>query len=83
MPDPTLSEDIADQLLEPTTDAAVQGAMSRLGSLADTGIGGMTLEAMIRQMLKPMLKDWLDENLPSLVERLVEREISRISRGVK
>jgi cell pole-organizing protein PopZ len=83
MPDPTLSDDIADQLLEPTTDAAVQGAMSRLGSLADTGIGGMTLEAMIRQMLKPMLKDWLDENLPSLVERLVEREIARISRGVK
>jgi cell pole-organizing protein PopZ len=83
MPDPTLSNDIADQLLEPATDAAVMGAMSRLGSLADTGIGSMTIEAMIRQMLKPMLKDWLDENLPSMVERLVEREISRISRGVK
>jgi cell pole-organizing protein PopZ len=83
MPDPTLSDDIAEQLLEPATDAAVQGAMARLGSMADTGIGGMTLEGMIRQMLKPMLKDWLDENLPALVERLVEREISRISRGVK
>lgn len=83
MPDPTLSNDIAEQLLAPTTDAAVQGAMSRLGALSDTGIGNLTVEAMIRQMLKPMLKDWLDENLPSLVERLVEREISRISRGVK
>jgi cell pole-organizing protein PopZ len=83
MPDPRLSDDIADQLLEPTVEAAVQGAMARLGSLADAGIGGMTLEAMIRQMLRPMLKDWLDENLPSLVERLVEREISRVSRGVK
>jgi hypothetical protein len=83
MPDPALSDDIAEQLLAPTTDAAVQGAMARLGALGDTGIGSMTLEAVIRQMLKPMLKDWLDENLPSLVERLVEREISRISRGVK
>ena len=83
MPDPRLSSDMAEQLLAPTTDAAVQGAMSRLGSLAGTGIGGMTVEAMIRDMLRPMLKDWLDENLPALVERVVEKEISRISRGVK
>ena len=83
MPDPTLSADMAEQLLAPASEAAVQGAMARLGSLANTGIGSMTVEAMIRDMLRPMLKDWLDENLPALVERMVEKEISRISRGVK
>ncbi len=83
MPDPTLSDDMADQLLAPATDAAVQNAMSRLGALGESGIGGMTVEAMIRQLVRPMLKDWLDENLPAMVERVVEREIARISRGVK
>ena len=83
LPDPTLSSDMAEQLLAPATDAAVQGAMSRLGAMANMGIGGMTVEAMIREMLRPMLKDWLDENLPALVERMVEKEIARISRGVK
>ena len=83
MPDPLLSSDMADQLLAPATDAAVQGAMNRLGAMAHTGVGGMTIEAMIREMLRPMLKDWLDENLPALVERTVEKEIARISRGVK
>lgn len=84
MPDPTLSDDMAEQLLAPAAEAAAQGAMARLGALASNGgIGGMTVEAMIRDMLKPMLKDWLDENLPSLVERMVEKEIARISRGVK
>ena len=83
MPDPTLSADMAEQLLAPASEAAVQGAMARLGSLANTGIGSMTVEAMIRDMLRPMLKDWLDENLPALVERMVEKEIARISRGVK
>ena len=83
MPDPTLSSDMAEQLLAPATDAAVHGAMARLGALSNTGIGGMTVEGMIRDMLRPMLKDWLDENLPSLVERMVEKEIARVSRGVK
>jgi cell pole-organizing protein PopZ len=83
MPDPTLSSDMAEQLLAPATDMAVQGAMSRLGAMAGGGIGGMTVENMIRDMLRPMLKDWLDENLPALVERMVEKEIARISRGVK
>jgi hypothetical protein len=83
MPDPTLSDDMAEQLLAPATDAAVQGAMSRLTSMSNGGLGGMTVESMIREMLKPMLKDWLDENLPALVESLVEKEIGRISRGVK
>jgi len=83
MPDANLSRDMAEELLEPTTDAAVQGAMSRLSAMQHAGIGGMTVEAMIRDMLRPMLKDWLDENLPSLVERVVDKEIARISRGVK
>ncbi len=83
MPDPTLSSDMAEQLLAPAAEAAARGAMARLGELGNTGIGGMTVEAMIRDMLRPMLKDWLDENLPALVESMVEKEISRISRGVK
>jgi len=83
MPDPTLSSDMAEQLLAPATDAAVHGAMARLGALSNNGIGGMTVETMIRDMLRPMLKDWLDENLPSLVERMVEKEIARVSRGLK
>ncbi len=83
MPDPTLSSDMAEELLAPATDAAVQGAMSRLSMMSGGGIGGMTVESMIRDMLRPMLKDWLDENLPSLVESMVEKEIARISRGVK
>ena len=83
MPDLTLSSDMAEELLAPATDAAVQGAMSRLSMMAGTGIGGMTVESMIRDMLRPMLKEWLDENLPSLVESMVEKEIVRISRGVK
>ena len=74
---------MAEQLLAPATDAAVHGAMARLSAMNDMGMGGLTVEAMIRQMLKPMLKDWLDENLPTMVESMVEKEISRISRGVK
>lgn len=80
MPDPDLSSDMAEELLDSTTEAAVGHAFARLGSLA-MGDKGITIEAMIRQMLKPMLKEWLDENLPAIVERMVEREIERVSRG--
>jgi cell pole-organizing protein PopZ len=82
MPDPALSSDIAEQLLEPTTKSAVKHAFSRLSGLS-TVASGVTLEDMMRDMLRPMLKEWLDENLPSIVERMVEKEIARISRGVE
>jgi len=80
LPDPTLTSDIADELLEPATKAAVRSSIGKLNAL---GIGnpGLTLEAMMRDLLRPMLKEWLDENLPSVVERMVEKEIARISRG--
>lgn len=80
LPDPTLSSDMADQLLGPATQAAVRSSITKLNGL---GIGnpGATIESLMRDMLRPMLKEWLDENLPSVVERMVEREISRISRG--
>ena len=81
MPDPTLSRDIAAQLIEPATDAAVRHAFSRLGGFA-IGNQSTTVEGMIRDILRPMLKDWLDENLPAVVERMVEKEIGRISRGI-
>lgn len=80
LPDPTLTSDLADQLLEPATQAAVRNSITRLSSLG-LGNGGATLESLTRDILRPMLKEWLDENLPSVVERMVEKEISRISRG--
>lgn len=80
MPDANLSSDIADELLQPATEAAVKSAFSKLGMMS-IGADGLTIEAMLREMLKPMLKEWLDENLPATVERLVEKEIERLSRG--
>jgi uncharacterized protein len=80
LPDPTLSSDMAEQLLGPATQAAVRSSITKLNGLG-LGNAGATIESLMRDMLRPMLKEWLDENLPSVVERMVEREISRISRG--
>src|SRR5690606_4120920 len=80
LPDPTLSSDMADQLLEPATQAAVRSSITRLNGLG-LGNSGATIESLMRDMLRPMLKEWLDENLPSVVERMVEKEIARVSRG--
>jgi cell pole-organizing protein PopZ len=80
MPDATLSADLAEQLLEPATQAAVRGSITRLQGMS-LGNAGATIESLVRDMLRPMLKEWLDENLPSVVERMVEKEIARISRG--
>ena len=80
MPDPTLSSDLANQLLEPATQAAVRSSMTKLNNLG-LGNAGATIESLMRDMLRPMLKEWLDENLPSVVERMVEKEIARVARG--
>ncbi|WP_246132802.1 PopZ family protein [Devosia ginsengisoli] len=80
LPDPTLSSDMADQLLGPATQAAVRSSITKLNGLG-LGNAGATIESLMRDMLRPMLKEWLDENLPAVVERMVEREITRISRG--
>jgi len=80
MPDPNLSSDMAEQLLDSATQSAVKSTFSRLNGLSMVN-SGVTLEDMMREMLRPMLKEWLDENLPSVVERMVEKEIARISRG--
>lgn len=80
MPDPALSSDMAEQLLQPATQAAVKHTLSRLNGLSMVG-SNVTLEDMMRDLLRPMLKEWLDENLPGVVERMVEKEIARISRG--
>ena len=80
MPDPTLSSDMADQLLEPATQAAVRSSITKLNGLG-LGNAGATIESLMRDMLRPMLKEWLDENLPAVVERMVEKEIARVSRG--
>jgi len=83
MPDPMLSTDMAEELLAPTTDAAVTSTMARLNAVSAVGGSSQTIEGMMRDLMRPMLKEWLDENLPALVERVVEKEIARISRGVK
>lgn len=80
MPDPNLSTEMAEQLLEPTTQSAVKSTFARLSGMQTVG-SGVTIEDMMREMLRPMLKEWLDENLPSVVERMVEKEIARVSRG--
>lgn len=80
MPDPTLSQDMAEKLLAPATDAAVRHTFAKLSGVAMPN-SGMTLDSLMRDMLRPMLKEWLDENLPAVVERMVEKEIARISRG--
>ena len=82
MPDPTLSSDFVEELLEPSTNAAVRANFARLNNLG-LGNPGLTIEAMMRDMLRPMLKEWLDEHLPTMVERMVEREIARVSRGIE
>lgn len=82
MPDPRLSADLAERLIEPATRAAVQQNFGRLNSLSQVP-PGQTIDGMMRDMLRPMLKSWLDEHLPSVVERMVEKEIARISRGVE
>lgn len=80
LPDPTLTSDLASELLEPATRAAVRSSIGKLNNM-NLGTPGVTIESMMRDMLRPMLKEWLDENLPSVVERMVEKEIGRISRG--
>lgn len=80
LPDPNLTRDLAEQLLEPTTQSAVKSTFGRLNNMSTIG-SGVTIEQMMREMLRPMLKEWLDENLPSIVERMVEQEIARVSRG--
>lgn len=82
MPDPKLSADIAERLIEPATNAAVNHSLHRLSGMMQVP-AGQTIDGMMRDMLRPMLKSWLDEHLPAVVERMVEREIARISRGIE
>jgi len=81
LPDPTLTTQMSEELLEPATKAAASSAFSQLDALTLSGGNGQTVEDLIREMLRPMLKGWLDENLPGVVEKLVQREIERVSRG--
>jgi cell pole-organizing protein PopZ len=80
LPDPRLTSDMAEQLLESSTQSVINRSFSRLTNLSTVG-SNITIEEMMREMLRPMLKEWLDENLPSMVERMVEQEIARVSRG--
>ncbi len=81
LPDPDLSSDMAEGLLEPATEAVVKKAFKQLGNIGFDN-KNLTIEAMIKEMLRPMLKEWLDENLPSIVEKAVRQEVERLSRGL-
>ncbi len=80
LPDPRLTADLTEQLLEPATQSIVKSSFARLNNMSMIG-ANVTIEQMMREMLRPMLKEWLDENLPAVVERIVEQEIARVSRG--
>lgn len=80
LPDPDLSANLAEKLLEPATESLVSSAFAKLGGLQFNN-QELTVENMIREMLRPMLKEWLDENLPSIVEKTVRKEVERLSRG--
>jgi len=80
LPDPRLTSDMAEQLLEPTAQSIIGRSFAKLTNMSTVG-SNVTIEDMMRDMLRPMLKEWLDENLPAVVERMVEQEIARASRG--
>ena len=80
LPDPRLTSDMAEHLLEPTAQSIIGRSFAKLTNMSTVG-ANVTIEEMLREMLRPMLKEWLDENLPAVVERMVEQEISRVARG--
>ena len=49
------------------------------GNQTEPGIGGRTIEEVVKEVVRPIVKEWLDENLPPLVQRLVEREIAKLA----
>jgi len=66
---------------EATSTFAGLASAVELGRLASSqGIGGRTVEEVVKEVVRPIVKEWLDANLAALVERLVSREIDRMSR---
>src|SRR3990167_9199293 len=71
----TLSEATqAFHLLNKMTQEKPQSSEPRLSE----GIGGQTLENLMREMLKPLLKEWLDAHLPALVRSVVAQQVEKI-----
>lgn len=44
------------------------------------GMGGQTVEMLVRETLKPLLKEWLDANLAALVRSIVKEQVEKIVR---
>lgn len=63
-----------------TTFAGLASAVEQGRLATSQGIGGRTVEEVVKEVIRPIVKEWLDENLAGLVERLVSREIDRMSR---
>jgi hypothetical protein len=59
--------------------AALARAMDRDVGGAPIGVGGRTLEDIVKEIMRPMIREWLDAHLPAIVDRLVRREIERLS----
>ncbi len=75
-------------LVGPSASAALTAAFENLThALAekrfDRGVGGRTVEDVVKEVVRPIVKEWLDENLPEMVERLIGREIARMTRRVE
>ena len=48
--------------------------------LLHEGMGGKTVESLVREILRPLLKEWLDTHLPTLVKWVVNEQVERIVR---
>lgn len=90
---PTSDYGFEESLVSPAAISEAAQAFHSLNKLAsespkyadprfNEGIGGQTVEALVRETLKPLLKEWLDTNLPTLVRWVVNEQVERIVRQV-
>ena len=88
---PTARHMFEESLVSPAAISEAAQALHSLNKLAsespkytdprfNEGVGGQTVENLVREILKPLLKEWLDTNLPSLVRWVVNEQVERIVR---
>lgn len=86
---PTANDSFEDSLLSQGTLSEAAQAFQLLNNITkekptfseprlQEGLGGQTLENLMREMLKPLLKEWLDAHLPSLVRLVVTQQVEKI-----
>lgn len=86
---PIANHSFEDTLLSQTTLSETAHAFQLLNKMAQEqqkpsepqlqeGMGGQTLENLMKEMLKPLLKEWLDAHLPALVRSVVSQQVEKI-----